>query len=110
MPQDDLAVRPGQLEDAIGQPRVVVFLHQAPGRLARLGDAGDDVDAGRFIRRELDGAADGDDRVEHRPFAVGQRPASCIASRIGRCRPRPMNAAVGLEDASPTVWPCTVIR
>ena len=50
LPQHDLALRPGELEHAIGQVAVVVLLDQPDRALARLGDAGHEVDARRLVR------------------------------------------------------------
>jgi hypothetical protein len=86
--QHDLAVRPRQLEDAVGEVAILVLVDQALGQLAAFGDAGDDVDHGRLLRLEGDRAADGHDRVEHRALAVGQRPAAriaCVDPRCWRC-------------------------
>ena len=59
---------------------------------AGLGDAGDQVDAGRFIGIDRDQLPDRDDRVEHRARAYRRAGASARArSGLTRVRPRPMN-------------------
>ncbi len=112
LPQQDLAVRPGQLEDAVGQARVGVFFRQRHGRLPRLGDAGDQVDPRRS--RSAAGRRRGGCRPPGRapdprcPKAASSRPSRPGSARV---RPRPMNFIRSVSnDASPIVVPWTVIR
>ncbi|EGF32456.1 hypothetical protein IMCC9480_2461 [Oxalobacteraceae bacterium IMCC9480] len=84
--QHDLAMGPGQLEDAVGQIAVAVFGDQIERRVARVDDAGDDVDDDRFFGRERDLVTHRDDRIEHRTGAVRQRlggPGQCCRCRQG---------------------------
>ena len=84
--QQDLAVRPGEVEDAIGQAGIAVLLGQRFDAGARLGDAGDDVDPHGLIRLQQHRLADANDRIEDRPFAVGKGRLA-IECRGGRERP-----------------------
>ena len=80
LPQHHLAVCPGQIEDAIRETPILVFLDQAQGRIAGFADAGDHIDRCRLFRIERDPIADGDNRIEHRALAARERPG--IASPI----------------------------
>ena len=57
LPQNHLAVRPGQFKDAIGQARVVIFFREADNRFSGFGDAGDKIDADGFIGSDANGVA-----------------------------------------------------
>ena len=70
--QQDQAVRPGQVEDAVGQTEVAVFLGQGIDSGTRLGNSGDDIDPHGFIRLQKNGLADADDRIEDGALAVGK--------------------------------------
>ena len=52
-------------------------------RIARFRDAGDDVDHGRFLRFNRNGAANGHDRIEHRALAVRKRRRAVHCLRVG---------------------------
>ena len=80
LPQEHLAVRPRELEDAVREPPILVLLHQAQRRVAGFADARDDVDRRRLFRLERDPVADRDDRIEHR--ALGARERREIAHRL----------------------------
>ena len=71
--QHDLAVRPGELEDAVGEPAVDVFGEQRDAGIARVGHAVDHVDRRRLLGLERDDAARRGHRVEHRAGAARQR-------------------------------------
>ena len=70
LPQDHLAVGPRQIEDAICETPILVFLDQAQARVAGLADAGDNIDRCRFFRIERDAITDGDNRIEHGALAA----------------------------------------
>src|SRR5208282_2692860 len=70
LPQEHLAMCPGETEDAIRETPVLVFFSQTQTGGARLADAGHDVDRHFFFWIEHDFMTDGDDRIEHRPFAA----------------------------------------
>ena len=102
--QHDLAVRPRHLERAIGEPPVLVLLHQGEACGAILADAGHEIDGHRLLGLEADALADRDDRIEHRSLRPGQRTAS-LRSACGSATllPRPMKRARSVSyDASPT--------
>ena len=80
--QHHLGVGPGQLEDAVGEAPILIFLDQAQGRVAAVADAVNQVHVGRLFRLEADPAADGHHRVQHRALAAGQRRG--IVHRLGR--------------------------
>ena len=50
LPQDDLALRPCQFEYAISKMAIVIFLDHRQHAFARLGDAGNDMDAHGLVR------------------------------------------------------------
>ncbi len=64
---------PREIEDAIREAPILVFLDQAQADVAGVADAGHHVDRGRFFRIERDSTTDGDNRIEHRAFATGKR-------------------------------------
>jgi hypothetical protein len=66
----DLALRPGQIEHAIGEAAVAVFVDQRDAGLAIGADAGHHVDDRRLFRRQHDAATDRDHRIEYRAGRV----------------------------------------
>ena len=64
--QHNLTVSPCEIEDTIGEVSVMVFFDHREHAFARFGDAGDDVDAGRFVWTDDDSVANSNGRVEHR--------------------------------------------
>ena len=76
LPQDHLAVGPGQFEDAIRQTPVLIFRDQAQARVAAFTDAGDNIDRHRFLGIEPDAMPDRHNRIQHRAFAARKRPAA----------------------------------
>ena len=50
--QSHLAMRPGEIEHAVGHARVLIFFHERERCLARFGNADDEVDHRGFVRRE----------------------------------------------------------
>src|ERR1700674_778396 len=70
LPQHDLTVGPCQLEDAIGKPAVLVFLHQAERAVASVADARHHVDRGRLLRIQCYAIADSDNRIQYRTLAA----------------------------------------
>ena len=108
----DLAVRPGQLEDAVGQVAVVVLLDQRQRAVARLGDAGDDVDACRLVRLRSSRVR-GSRRSDRAPSLRCRTAAPrCIARRVGDGSAAADELARGRSRtrSAPTAVPCTVIR
>ena len=83
LPQHHLAVGPCQIEDAIRETPVLVFLDQAQAGVAGVADAGDDVDGRRLFRIERDSIPDRDDRIEHRALAARERRGTAHGLRIG---------------------------
>ncbi|MNS87683.1 hypothetical protein D3C72_1216330 [compost metagenome] len=71
--QHHLAVRPGQLEHAVGQMAVLVFVDQVQRRIALFGHAGHAVDGDGLVGFERDDVADGHDGVEHGTLAATER-------------------------------------
>jgi hypothetical protein len=71
--QHDLAVGPSQVENAVREMAVVIFVDQAQGRVAGVGDARDNIDRGRLLRIQGQQIADGDNRIQHRAVAARQR-------------------------------------
>ena len=72
LPQRHPAVRPRQIEDAVRQVPILVFSGEAQGGIARLGDAGRDVNRRRLLRIESHPVSDRDDRVQNRALLAGQ--------------------------------------
>jgi hypothetical protein len=105
-------VRPGEIEDAVGEMPILVFFNQADRQVARLGDARDDIDGHHLLRIERHQMANGDDRVEHRPLAARQRRALAHGQRRGgAARAAEKAQAIGFVGlASPGSTPCTAIR
>ena len=68
--QGDLAVGPGQIENAIGEARVLILFEQAQADFAGFADAGNDIDGYRLPGGEGDAVADRDDGIEHGAGAV----------------------------------------
>ena len=93
--QDHLAVRPGQVEDAVGEMPILVFLDQAKGHLAALGNARHQVDGHRLFRAQGQQMANGDDRIQHGAIGPGQRTGLAQRQWIGR-GPRPTNKALAI--------------
>ena len=83
LPQDHLAMGPCQIEDAIREPPILVFLDKAQGSVASLPDAGDNVDRCRFLRIERDSMTDRDNRIEHGALAARERCGASHRLRIG---------------------------
>ena len=81
--EDDLPVGRRQIEDAVGQTAVVVLAGERHRRLACLADAGHHVHPDRLIRTHRNLAADRDDRVKHRPLAVGKAGVVRHRFRVG---------------------------
>ena len=102
--QQDLAVRPGQLEDAVRQAGIVSTSRSAPSTASR--DSATPVT--RSIRTvsfgcKQDELADADDRIEHRTLRCSTA-APCRPWPLGSAsvRPRPMNCIRSVSnDASP---------
>ena len=86
--QNDVAVRPGQIEDAIGKRGIVILLRECIDAGPRFGDPGHDIDLYRFLRFQEHRLPDADDRVEHRPRRIRQRRTTLEGSRGGE-RPMP---------------------
>ena len=104
LPQDHLAMRPRQVEDAIRQTPILVFLDQAQARVAGFADAGDDIHRRRFFRIERDPVADRDNRIEHGPLAARERRRTAHRLRIGDgVSPADEPHAVGLIGDLPDV-------
>ena len=74
--QHHLAVCPGQLEHAIRETAIMIFLDQTQYRSPGIGDARDHIDRRRSARVERHSTADRGDRVQHR--ALGARERSLI--------------------------------
>ena len=72
LPTHHLAVRPGQIEHAIGKPAVAIFVDQAHTVVALIGDPDHLVDLRGLPGIQGDAAADRDDRIQHRALAIGQ--------------------------------------
>ncbi|MCY1394871.1 hypothetical protein D9M71_97990 [compost metagenome] len=70
--QQHLAVGPGQVEDAIGEVPVAVFIDQIQTALAAVRDTGHQVDGRCLPGVQCNTAADCHDRVEHRACGAGQ--------------------------------------
>ena len=90
--QDDLAVRPGEVEHAVGQPPVDVLVRQRQAGLARVGHAVDDVDDRGLRGLQRDHAPRRSHRVEHRPRAARQ--GAGLAQRLRR-----VQAAAAADEA-----------
>ena len=109
--QEHLGMGPGQIEDAVGQPPVLVFPYQAQGRLAGLPHAKDHVDGRGLFRLQEDAVANGHDGIKHRPLAVGKLPgkepgAGAHGLRIGHgIGPADEFHAVGLVGDVPGLGP-----
>ena len=85
LPAHDLAVGPGEVEHAVGQPPVAVLLDESGAGLARGANAGHHVDARSLPRRQDDAGADRDDWIEHRARGVGQRVGVGQRTRALQC-------------------------
>ena len=87
------------------------FSISAERAVARLGDAGHDVDPRRLVGLDHD-ACCGSRRSDRAPSPRCRSSASrCIAAGSTTERPRPMNAARPVSyDVAPAAVPCTVIR
>ena len=83
LPQEHLAVGPRQVEDAVRETPILVFLDQAQARVAGFADAGDHIDRCRFFRFERDPVPDGDNRIEHGALAARERRRTVHRLRIG---------------------------
>ena len=70
--QPHLAMRPRQVEHAIGKVPVAILVDEAHATLAGVGDAGHEVERRCLVRFERDAYTNGDDRIEHRAFAARQ--------------------------------------
>ncbi|MNC76932.1 hypothetical protein D3C75_1287630 [compost metagenome] len=63
---------PCQVEDAVGEVPVAVFIDQVQTVLTAVRDAGHQVNGRRLSGFQGDTAADGHDRVQHRACGAGQ--------------------------------------
>ncbi len=81
--QNYLAVCPGQIEYTLGDTPILIFLDKSQAGIARLGDAGYDIDSCRFARIECYPVTDGHNRIEHRTRTAGERVGSSHRLRIG---------------------------
>ena len=93
--QHHLAVRPAQIEDAVREMPVLVFLDQAQRHLAGFADTRHDIDGDRLFRIECERIADGDDRIQHRALGAGERRRLAHRQRSG--------AASGAADEAQAV-------
>ena len=92
--QHHLGVGPGQLEDAVGEAPVLVFLDQAQGGIAAVADAVDQVHAGRLLRAPgviRQRMATTGSSTE--PWLPDSATPSSIARGAAAVRPRPMKRA-----------------
>ena len=81
--QQHRAVRPREIEDAIGEMAVVVLRDESERGVTRLRNPQDDIDDNRLVGLQRDPLADGDNRIEHRAF--GPRERSVRGQCLGRC-------------------------
>ena len=81
--QDDVAVSPGEVEDAIGEVPILVFLDQPHAGFAAAAGARDEIERRRLTRFERNVAADRDDRIKHRALGAGERGAFGQRERRG---------------------------
>ena len=70
LPQHHLAVCPSQLEDAIGETVILIFLDQTQHCIPGLADARNHVDRRRRAGVERQSMADCDDRIQNRTVGV----------------------------------------
>ncbi len=100
--QHDLAMGPGQFEDAVGEIAVLVLGNQMQGLFARVGSADDDINHRRLFRFEYDLKADRRDGIEHRTVGTGQRRQIPHRLRRLRCVAASEEAgAIGFERRLP---------
>ena len=83
MAQRDLTVRPREVQGPVGHARVVIFFYERQRRVPGFRHAHDQIDAGRFVRHQGDGAAQGTDGIENGTGGVGQRCVTLQRGRIG---------------------------
>ena len=96
-----LAVRPGQVDDAVGEVAVAVLVREVQAVLAVGADAHHEVEVHGLLGQEPDAVPDRDDRVEHRARAAGELPLAIERRRTGRRSPPADEArAVGLEGGA----------
>ncbi|KAF5056940.1 hypothetical protein DSECCO2_362120 [anaerobic digester metagenome] len=79
LPQEHLAVCPGQVEDSVRDAAVLVFFDQAQGLFPCFAHAGDDVQRDGLFWLQDDAAADGHDRVEDGAFSAPERAGEILA-------------------------------
>ena len=72
LPPHHLAVRPGQIEDAIGESTIAIFVDQARAVIALIGQPEHLIDLRGRAGFQGDPAADRNDRIQHRALAVRQ--------------------------------------
>ena len=92
--QHHLTVRPGQIDDAIGQMAVEILVDQRQRDVAAVRHAGHDVQRDRLTGIEREHAADGDHRIEHRAVGARQR---------GRVHRQCIGAGTGTTDEAHAV-------
>ena len=64
--QKHLAMGPGQVEHAVGEVAVTVFVDEVKAVITAVGDTGDQVDGGLLAGLQGNPAANRDHRIEHR--------------------------------------------
>ncbi|MNC68947.1 hypothetical protein D3C75_1195940 [compost metagenome] len=65
-------MRPGELENTIGHMAVAVLLQRRQAGGAVFTHAVEDIQRQRHVGFQPDPLTDGDDRIDHRPGAIGQ--------------------------------------